>query len=159
MKKKGFTLIELLVVVGILAVLIGAMAAAINPMKQFAMANNARRWANIMNIMNAVSQNIVDNQGVFATSTAECGGDLPTSTTTMKKTGGYDICGCIVPGYIGSLPVDPTNGSPAGGVSSCAATYDTAYNIIYSTTTRRTTIIAPNAQSENGTAPTISLTR
>ena len=71
MKNKGFTLIELLIVVGILAVLIGAIAAAINPLKQFAKANNARRWADIMNIMNAISQNIIDNQGTFDSSGCE----------------------------------------------------------------------------------------
>ncbi len=159
MNKKGFTLIELLIVVGILAVLIGAIAAAINPGKQFAVANNTRRWADNMNIMNAISQNIIDNQGIFATSSAECGGDIPTTTMAIKKTGGYDLCGCIVPYYIGNLAVDPTDGSPAGGVSDCTADYDTAYNIVYNTTTGRITISAPKAQSENGSPPTISITR
>lgn len=158
MKKKGFTLIELLIVIGILAVLVGAVAAAINPMKQFAKANNARRWADTMNIMNAVSQKVIDDKGEWATTTA-CPDSLPTATTTIKKTGGYDLCGCIIPGYIGSLPVDPTTGTPTGGVPNCAATYDSGYTIIYSATTRRTTISAPAAQSENGTAPVISVTR
>jgi len=165
MKKEGFTLIELLIVVGILAVLIGAIAAAINPMKQFAKANNARRWADTMNTMNAISQNIIDNEGIFATSSANCGGGIPTTETYIANASStdystyYDLCGCIVPDYIGSLPVDPVKGSPSGGVSNCTSTYHAYYTIKQDSTTNRVTITAPNAQSENGTAPTISITR
>lgn len=166
MKYKGFTLIELLIVVGILAVLIGAIAAAVNPPKQFAKANNSRRWADVMNIMNAVSQNIIEGKGVFTTTT-DCLQAIPTTETYIANAaapGGeyttyYDICGCIVPGYIGSLPVDPLKGSPANGVASCATTYHTYYTIQRDSTSGRITIKAPLAQSEGGTTPTISLTR
>jgi len=160
MKTRGFTLIEVLIVVGILAVLIGAIAAAIRPARQFAKANNARRWADVMNIMNAISQNIIDHQGTFDTSGTNCGGALPATIKTIKKTDGYDLCGCIVPEYIGSLSVDPTAGTPTSGVSDCTASYDAGYTIIYSATTGRVTITAPGAQSEDGgAAPVISITR
>jgi len=69
------------------------------------------------------------------------------------------LCGCIVPDYIGSLAVDPTAGSPSGGVSDCSASYDAGYEISQDSTTGRITISAPDAQSENGSAPTISITR
>jgi type IV pilus assembly protein PilA len=164
MKNKGFTLIELLIVVGILAVLITAVAVALNPAKQFAKANNARRWADITNIMNAISQNIVDHQGVFDTSGAGCGGDIPTTTTSIASKSydstGYDLCGCIVPGYIGSLPTDPAYGSPAGGVINCTDSYHTEYTIKKDATSGRITITAPRAQDEGtGTPPTISIVR
>lgn len=159
MQNKGFTLIELLIVVGVLAILVGAVIVAINPLEQFSTTNNARRWADVTNMMNAISQNVVDNKGVFSTTSPNCGGDLPTSTTAINSTTGYDLCGCVVPSYIGSLPVDPAAGTPAGGVLDCTAAYDTGYNIVYSTTTRRVTISAPNAQMEDGSIPTISLTR
>jgi len=162
MKNKGFTLIELLIVVGILAVLIAAVAVALNPAKQFAKANNARRWADITNIMNAISQNIVDHQGVFDTSGTNCGGDIPTTaTSTIANTGtDYDLCGCIVPGYAGSLASDPVKGSPSSGVIDCASLYNTQYEIVKNATTGRITIIAPYAQDEGtGTPPIISITR
>jgi prepilin-type N-terminal cleavage/methylation domain-containing protein len=166
MKNKGFTLIELLIVVGILAVLIGAIAAAVNPPKQFAKANNSRRWADVMNIMNAVSQNIVDGKGVFNASSTNCGGTIPTTSPMYIANAAapeyatfYDLCGCIVPGYIGSLPVDPLKGSPANGVVSCAGTYHTYYTIQQNATSGRITISAPLSQSEGGTTPVISLTR
>lgn len=159
MKNKGFTLIELLIVVGILAVLIGAIAAAVNPPKQFAKANNSRRWADIMNIMNAVSQNIIEGKGVFTTSSS-CTQLIPTTTATnIQKTGGYDLCACIVPNFIGSLAVDPLQGTPANGVTDCAAAYSTYYQIQRNEITGRITITAPLAQSEGGTTPVISLTR
>lgn len=166
MKNKGFTLIELLIVVGILSVLIGAIAAAINPPKQFAKANNARRWADVMNIMNAVSQNIVEGKGVFNASSTNCGGGIPTTSPTYianaaaaEYTTFYNLCGCIVPSYIGSLAVDPLKGSPANGAIDCTVTYHTYYIIQQDAVSGRITISAPLAQSEGGTTPTISLTR
>lgn len=158
MKNKGFTLIELLIVVGILAVLIGAIAAAINPMKQFAKANNARRNADIMNIMNAVSQNIVDGKGNWTCS----GKPLPTSTTYIANTTTadyatyYDLCSCIVPGYVGAMPVDPSSGTWG---DNCASAYHAYYRIKQDPTTHRITIDAPSAQAEDGSVPTISITR
>jgi len=159
MKNKGFTLIELLIVVGILSVLIAAVAVALNPAKQFAKANNARRWADITNIMNAVSQNIVDNQGVFSTAGANCGGEIATTTARYIASTDYNLCGCIVPGYAGSLASDPVKGSPNSGVVDCTAAYNTHYTIVQNATTGRITIAAPEAQSEGGTIPTISITR
>ena len=154
MKNKGFTLIELLIVVGILAVLIGAIAAAVNPPKQFAKANNSRRWADVMNIMNAVSQNIIEGKGVF-----NCAEAIPTTSATYISSSDYNLCACIVPNYIGTLPVDPLQGSPANGATNCASAYNTYYQIQQDHASGRITITAPLAQSEGGTTPTISLTR
>ena len=111
MAKEGFTLIELLIVIGIIVVLMGIAIVAVNPMRQFAMANNSRRWANITTILNAVSQNIVDNRGTWT-----CGaGSLPASTTNIADSAsdpaGHDICGCLVPTYLSKVPVDPSTGT------------------------------------------------
>lgn len=149
-KLKAFTLIELLIVIGIVIILMGVVIVAVNPLRQFAIANNSRRWANITAILNAVSQNIVDNRGVWT-----CSGypSLPTSTTPISK-GGADICNCLVPTYIPKLPADPTTGD----YTDCTS-YDIGYNIWQDEITGRITIEAPNAQSENGTPPDISVTR
>lgn len=152
--QRGFTLIELLIVIGIVVVLMGISIVAINPMRQFAMANNSRRWANITSILNAVSQNVVDNRGTWT-----CGaGSLPINTTNMadpvSDPAGYDICSCLVPKYMPEIPVDPR----VGAYTNCT-TYDTGYSISQSTTTGRVTVSAPDAQSENGAAPVISITQ
>lgn len=152
--KKGFTLIELLIVIGIVVILMGIVIAAVNPMRQFAQANNSRRWANVTAILNAVSQNIIDNKGIWT-----CGaGALPTSSANMADSvsdpTGYDICSCLVPTYIPKMPIDPT----AGSYTNCG-NYNTGYSISQSTTTGRVTVSAPNAQAEGGTTPVISVTQ
>lgn len=154
-KKKGFTLIELLIVIGIIAVLVAIAVVAINPARQFAKTNNAVRFADTNATLNAVSQNVVDGRGIWT-----CPEALPTTAEPIKAddadplTDEADICGCLVPTYIGSMPVDPTDGS----YTSCTA-YDTGYTIVQDATTGRVTIVAPSAQSENGAAPIISVTR
>jgi len=152
--KKGFTLIELLIVIGIIIVLAGVVIVAVNPMRQFAMANNSRRMANVNAILNAVSQNIVDNKGTWVCAA----GSLPASATNMADSAsdpaGYDICACLVPTYIPELPVDPTTSA----YTDCAS-YNSGYSISQDVVTSRVTISAPNAQSVDGSFPVISVTR
>jgi len=153
-KGTGFTLIELLIVIGILVILMGTVIVAINPMRQFAKANNSQRWSNITAILNAVSQNIIDNRGTWT-----CGaGALPATSTNMADTASdpaaYDICSCHVPLYIAEIPTDPTVGS----YTDCS-TYNTGYSIYQAPLTNRVTIEAPSAQLENGDPPEISVTR
>ena len=144
--KKGFTLIELLIVIGILAILMGTVIVAINPFRQFAQARNSQRWAHTSSILSAVYQNVIDNQGTFVCAT----GTLPTSATTMKATGGYDICSCLVPTYLAEMPYDPS----VGAYSNCTS-YDTGYQISQNATTNRITVSAPSAEL----GETISVTR
>ncbi len=153
-KGAGFTLIELLIVIGIIVILMGMVTVAINPMRQFAIANNSQRWANIVTILNAVSQNIIDNHGTWS-----CGaGTLPASSTNMADAtsdpGGYDICSCLAPLYVAQMPTDPTTGSYVD-----CSTYNTAYSIYQDSLTHRVTVEASSAQSENGGPPEISVTR
>jgi len=151
---KGFTLIELLVVIGIVVILMAAALVAINPFRQFAMANNAARWSGVTTIMNAVSQRIVDKKGSLDW---DCNGDgtldpIPTTAAIMADPTtlptGYNICGCLISDadadfddYIAAMPYDPQTGS----YTSCT-TYNTAYNIARNATTGRITICAPNVQ-------------
>jgi len=155
---KGFTLIELLVVIGIIVILMTAALVAINPFKQFAMANNASRWSGVTTMMNAISQAMVDGKGAFKCTPAgaivtDCpakGDTAPTTTPTiMANTGGYDICSCLVDEYVATMPYDPQTGSYA----SCTD-YDSQYSISCSTANGRITIAAPGAQGE-----TILITR
>lgn len=134
---QGFTLIEVLVVIGILAVLLLITLVAINPVRQFALANNTQRSSDVNAILNAVHQYAADNAG-----------QLPTGITTTPQNisdSGADICDALVTDYLAALPSDPQTGNPVTE-SECAATYDTGYTIVSSAANNRVTVAAPGAE-------------
>lgn len=138
--KKGFTLIELLIVIALIAILAGAVIIALNPARQFASARNSQRWTHVNTIINGVTLNSSENQGTFTCAA----GAIPTTAATMKSgTGGYDICGCLVPNYFASLPNDP---SASGAHYTSCSDYDTGYQIVKDATTGRVTVSAPAAE-------------
>lgn len=139
-KLKGFTLIELLIVIALIAILAAAVIIGLNPARQFSQARNSQRWSHTNAIMNAVNQNIADNDGTW-TCTA---GALPASATNMSSTAGdYNICSCLVTTYMSSLPFDPN--ATGAAYTSCTA-YNTGYTIIQDATSGRITIAAPSAE-------------
>lgn len=139
--KQGFTLIEILITMAILVMLAAIVIVAINPARQFAQARNTQRWSAVNSILNAVHQNMIDNQGVWNIS--GCGVSLPSTATIIKKTAGSDICGCLVPAYLVALPYD--SNATGAGYTDCN-TYDTAYTVLKDATTGRITIAAPQAE-------------
>lgn len=150
--RSGFTLIEILLVVGIIAILAAVVIVAINPARQFAQARNSQRTSNVFSILNAVGQNMADNQGIF-----ECdAGAIPSTATVIKSVGGYDLAQCITPTYLSVLPFDP-------GASSAHYTsitdYDTGYTILRDQTTNRITVSAPEALQTSELNKEISATR
>lgn len=137
--KKGFTLIELLIVIALIAILAAAIIIGLNPARQFSQARNSQRWSHVNAVMNAVNQNIADNNGTFTCA----GGTLPAAATTMRSAvGGYNICGCVVTTYMSSMPFDPT--ATGAHYTSCAD-YDTGYSILRDAS-GRITVAAPSAE-------------
>lgn len=146
MKNRGFTLIEILIVLGIIAVLMTMVILTVNPARQFAQVRNTQRWSNLNSILSAIYQNMIDNSGIFTCSA----GALATSTTVMGSgTGQYNICSCLVPTYIATMPFDPSTGS----YTSCSS-YNSAYTVSQATS-GRVSVAAPSAEL----GQTIDLTR
>lgn len=140
----GFTLIELLVVIGILAILLSIVLVAINPVRQFSLANNTKRRSDINQILNAINQYAADNNG-----------SLPTGITTTNQeisNSAANICADLSPTYIAEIPVDPQTGS----YTSCT-TYTAGYEVVKTSTAAasRVTVSAPDAELSE----TISVTR
>jgi len=167
-RKKGFTLIELLIVIGIIAVLMAIAIVAINPGKQFAKANNAKRWGDVSAIVDAASIRIIERKADWNTGDPTCP-DLPVVGATLGCDVGepclikdacgvgetcYDLCDCIVDEYLGSMPTDPT--AAGTGWTDCDG-YATGYT--FSITAGGRITIAATAQDEGGTTPDIRVTR
>ena len=135
-RNKGFTLIELLIVIALIAVIAGAVIIALNPARQFASARNAQRWSHLPAILNAIQQNTAENQGIFT-----CAEGVIPVVETAVSAAGYDICACLVPDFMSSLPFDPSSGS----YTDCT-NYDTGYTIIRDGDTGRVTVSATSAE-------------
>ncbi len=123
-----------------LAILATVVLVAVNPLKQFAQARNSQRQANITTILNAVSNRIADNRGVFQGGNCAA---LPSEETFMT-TLGYDIRDCLVPAYVSELPYDPAVGSNyCTDAAGCPESYHTAYTIRQEA--GRVTVCAPES--------------
>ncbi|HUD06761.1 MAG TPA: type II secretion system protein [Candidatus Saccharimonadales bacterium] len=131
----GFTLIEMLLVVAIIAILAGVVILAINPGKQLGDSRNAVRQSNIDQILNAVYEYSIDNNGnlpasitttptdICATGANVCSGKVDLSVLTNNET------------YMVKLPEDPQTGTDT----------DTHYQI-YEDANNRVTVTAPDAE-------------
>lgn len=150
--KKGFTLIELLVVMGILAVLLAITLIAINPARQFAQANNAKRSNDVLQILNAVHEYAADHAGTLpgagGLTAAACPAGTPCEITDTAGAGNIDLCGNLSTDYLPSMPQDPSLNSGAN-ITSCTA-YDTGYTVSVDAA-NRITVHAPHTEKPPAT--------
>ena len=110
---QGFTLIEVLVVIGIIATLSAVALVAVNPSRQFKLARDTQRRANLSSILNALHQNISEHQGLLM-----CAGvvvSLPSqpifiaSASSTPPGSAMDLADCLMPDYLPLLPFDPSH--------------------------------------------------
>ena len=144
--KKGFTLLEILLVVGIISILAGIVIIAINPSKQLADARNAQRKSDVLTILNAVYQYLLDPGHTVASLNEGTG--LSVGDVCSSGTDAIDMTPDLVGDnatYLVSVPLDPIDGV-AGVIS--------GYYIV-NNTNGRITVCAPTAEL----SATIEVTR
>ena len=64
-RNKGFTLIELLIIIGIIGFLAAAILVAVDPVRRIQEARDAKRWAEVNGILNAILTKQVDDKEYF----------------------------------------------------------------------------------------------
>lgn len=132
---RGFTIMEFIVTIGLMAILSAVILYFLNPAQQYAQARNNQRISNVNTIAEAIYQRIIDTHYNFANGCAS--GVLPATTTQLGSgAGNYNIEPCLVPTYIPTMPLDPSNGTSSA----------TGYYIAYVSTTMIFTVSAPNAE-------------
>ena len=160
-KNRGFTLIELLVALTIITILAVAVYAALNPAQRLSDSKNARRTADISEILTAVHQSIIDNKGAFPDNFPVAGvvkqlgtgnaTDCPAivgANVATQCTGVTTICANLMTGtvslspYLASMPIDPNGGTVA-----------TAANTGYTVQRSTSGIVTIKACHAEGTAP------
>ena len=127
MKKSdiGFTLIELIIVIAVIAILAAIAFVAVNPARRIGDANNDQRWADITALAEAWQKATADSNGLTPTTTVTAkvyaiaigAGEEHTTDICGAKEGGLDVdttdmvdlTSLATNGYLGLLPVEPTD--------------------------------------------------
>lgn len=110
---------------------------SINPNRQFAQSNDAKRRSDVNAILNASSQYAADNSGAVPTA-------VSTSNKVISKPGA-DLCSQLVPVYLAELPTDPLSKSKGTAIKDCNADYNTGY-MIYRNGSGRITVSSPKGE-------------
>ncbi len=124
--QKGFTLIELLVVIGIVGILLSITLVAINPARQFRLANDAARASGINALSSGIAQIILDNKGSVPTGISVLQGNTYYSLSSVHNVASmslaaYNLCQYLTGAasfrtdltaqtYLAKLPRDPAAG-------------------------------------------------
>ncbi len=133
-----FLISQSLAALPILASLLIVSLVALNPAKQFAKANNAKRASDVNALTNAVYQYYATNRAV-----------MPAGLSTKEQeisSSGADLCHDLVPEFIANLPADPKAVKGTGSIKNCNEPYNTHYTIQL-TPSNRVIITAPEAEA------------
>lgn len=114
--QSGFTLIELLVVVAIIATLSTVVYVALDPVTRFADARNSRRFNDVNNILTAIHEYIVDNDGSLPPGISTTEQQLGTCTSGGSTACPTAAATCLnlastLARYLKSIPTDPAGGT------------------------------------------------
>ncbi len=118
---KGFTLVELLVVIAIIVILFAVILVAVDPAKRIGQAQDAVRRQDVRDIMEAIQEYIVDNDGSFPSGiTADsnyyelgtCASGASCTAQTVEDAC-VDLSGALVDTYLAEIPADPSTGTSA----------------------------------------------
>ena len=145
---KGFTLIEILLSITLMGMMATTVIVALNPAKQLSNARNAQRKSDIVNILAALNQYVIEHAGTYP-------GSITNTPTYICRTGKSisDCTGLIdlrvltdLDAYMSALPVDPL----------ASTTVSTGYTVYLNDLNGNAlTVAAPAAES----GITISLTQ
>lgn len=152
--KRAFTLVEILIVIAIIGILLIVTLVAINPTRQFAQTNNAKRRIDLRAILDSVNQYSSDNKGLLPGRDANGVNTIPSGTPAYISDTGANICADVMPTYIAQLPSDPKAANGGVPITDCDNPYNTEYKIVRSAD-NRITVSAPLAEL----GETISFTR
>lgn len=179
--QKGFTLIELLIVIGIIGILAAIVLVAVDPAKRLKQARNARRYAEVNSILNAILNYTVDNRGTLPSAISaatETGSVLVIGSGTNTTLALNAACPSALTGatgtiyladlakdtafvdtYIAVMPVDPKGSATAG--NGFSGTYDQTITGYYlqRTANGRIQVGSCNPEDEGNGAVPISVKR
>lgn len=80
---EGFTLIELLLVIAIIGILVVTVFVALNPVKRFQEARDARRSTDVETLLTAIHLYISDNAGALPTGMSKGMGETQLGTASV----------------------------------------------------------------------------
>jgi len=125
-KNKGFTLLELLLVIAIIAIIASILFVALDPLTRFRDSRDARRWADVRNMIDALKLDQIDNGGSYhanvsaltagevnmivdgAMATGCDDNNVSCDTHVTGATNCVDLSFLATEGYMGDVPVSPT---------------------------------------------------
>lgn len=118
---KGFTLIELLIVIAIIAILIGVVFVALDPLTRFRDSRDSRRFQDIVALATAIKVNQVDKKGIYrdeiknrgtsvmmiGTATTLCTSGTCTGSPPASAGACIDLSLLVASGYMSAIPINP----------------------------------------------------
>lgn len=152
-RQHGFTVPELLVTILAAGALIGLSLWLAHPKDYTAASNNATRWRDVSQIMQALRHYERDNGALPA--------GLPATATEIGSVDKrVNLCSSFVPKYMSDIPLDPTSGGQYAvvdcrGTSSTPGQYVTGYTVMRKG--NLVTVAAPHAEDGQKISLTLPL--